>query len=191
MIEVGKTQVLEHTAGEHRGIRIKIIGLLGSTRMNSYVDIGCDGPRPAWTETIRPLPMIVGETVSTVAVQPWEYVIADKLHAVVDKGLPNTRLKDIRDLLVIADLGLDLESIRQGIKHTFAVKGLDIPTKLPVGLSEAFADLHQDRWIQYLDDNGVPDMPQHLQDALDEIVDIYGDALLGSLRTDSVSYMRR
>jgi hypothetical protein len=67
-------------------------------------------------------------------------VIAEKHEAIVSLGMTNTRLKDYFDLWFLATYAKTDEAVlRQAIQATFARRRIEVPTALPLGLSDAFA----------------------------------------------------
>ncbi len=68
-------------------------------------------------------------------------VVAEKFHAVCLLGLANTRMKDYFDLWVLLDdPTLDPLEIRRAIEATFDRRKMPMPTKVPVGFADTFAD---------------------------------------------------
>ena len=78
--EIGKTSILEHEHGEHHGIRIHIVAVLGRTRIPAYADVGIGGEPPVGMRDIRVRPMVEGQSTQTIRVQPFAYSAAEKLH---------------------------------------------------------------------------------------------------------------
>ena len=80
-------------------------------------------------------------------------VIAEKYEAIVSLGMTNTRLKDYFDLWFLATYAKTDEAIlRQAIQATFARRRTEVPTVLPLGLSDAFAasSIKQQQWRAFL-----------------------------------------
>jgi len=75
-----------------------------------------------------------GVTPPTLRVYPMETHIAEKLHAyTMPRGRPNTRVKDLPDLALIATAkALDARRLRAAIEQTFSFRGThDVPDRLP------------------------------------------------------------
>jgi hypothetical protein len=71
---------------------------------------------------------------------PPETVFAEKLDAIVSRGMLNSRMKDYYDLTVlISDKLVQTESVRQAVINTFARRKTVLPVSCPIGLSEEFA----------------------------------------------------
>jgi len=86
-------------------------------------------------------------------VYPRETAFAEKLEAIVQLGLPNSRMKDYFDLLALArENAMDAKQLAQAINATFARRGTPLPLLLPVGLTDAFAHdpTKQTQWKAFL-----------------------------------------
>ncbi|CUW87534.1 nucleotidyl transferase AbiEii/AbiGii toxin family protein [Agrobacterium genomosp. 2] len=177
VFEIGRTDVLEHEHGEHQGLRIHIIGWLGKTRVNTYADVGIGGEAPVAVRELPIIPMIEGDTSSTIRVQPFEYAMAEKLHSIVVRGLGNTRMKDYRDLLILSRKGFDDETVRQAIAHTFSQRHTDLPELTPEGLLPVFSEVKQADWERYLQKNRVTGMPADLGSVVAELRSYFDDKL--------------
>ncbi len=71
---------------------------------------------------------------------PTYTVVAEKLHAIALLGMTNSRVKDYFDLSVVLKReNLDADLLVQAIKATFERRGMAVPTRLPVGLTDEFA----------------------------------------------------
>jgi hypothetical protein len=111
---------------EHARIKMQVDVGLGDVITPSAVEI----TYPALLEL--PAPQLVGYPVETA--------IAEKLEAVVDLGLANSRMKDFFDLWsVLGNLELDGATSAKAIAATFKRRGTAIPTEAPIGLTGAFA----------------------------------------------------
>ena len=89
-------------------------------------------------------------------------VIAEKLHAIALLGMPNTRLKDYLDLLVLLRREvLDTDTLAMAIAATFVRRGMAVSAQLPVGLTDEFANdaSRQALWRAFLKKNALALMP--------------------------------
>jgi hypothetical protein len=114
---------------------------------------------------------------------PKETVVAEKLEAIVQLGLANTRMKDFYDLLVISrTFPFDGELLQSAITKTFARRGTGLPTGPPVGLTPSFSKDpgKQTQWRAFLNRSGLRGMDQ-----LDEVVAKLADFLLPPLASAS------
>ncbi len=89
-------------------------------------------------------------------------VVAEKLHAMVLLGMANSRLKDYLDLSVLLEREvLDPATLAAAIAATFTRRGTTLPTALPIGLSDEFANdqSRQALWAAFLKKNALPAVP--------------------------------
>jgi predicted nucleotidyltransferase component of viral defense system len=166
---INKTSVLEHEHGEANGLRIHITGTVGKSAVSTYADVGIGGLEPMEVRELPVITMVPGQTSTTIRAQPFEFAIAEKLHAIVKHGAANTRMKDYRDLLVLSRKGFDDEKVREAIAFTFSALDVDLPETTPVGLTPSFATDKQADWERYLHRNRVTGMPQEFRAVVDEL----------------------
>ena len=128
------------TTQDYGGVRVKMMALLGKTRIPVQIDIGFgDAVTPAITDL--EFPPLLDAPAPKIRAYPKETVLAEKLHAIVALGVINTRMKDYYDLIALARLfEFDGETVRKAITATFARRGTPLPTETPVGLTDTFAN---------------------------------------------------
>ena len=83
-------------------------------------------------------------------------VVAEKFHAVCLLGMANTRMKDYFDLWVLLTEGaLESTELRRAVEATFARRQLPLPSSIPSGLSDAFAQdaVKRAQWAAFLKKN--------------------------------------
>ena len=121
------------------GMRAKFSARLGSARIPLQVDFGLgDAVTPPPTEC--DYPTLLDMTSPSILAYPRETVVAEKLEAIVDLGMDNSRMKDYFDIWFIATTYTDdPETLALAVKHTFARRQQPLPKEIPVGLSDAFA----------------------------------------------------
>ena len=126
------------TNQDYGGVRVKMIALLGKTRIPVQIDIGFgDAVTPEITEL--EFPPLLDAPAPKIRAYPKETVFAEKLQAIVALGLINTRMKDYYDLLALARLfNFDGEVLHQAVIATFERRGTPFPDGVPTGLSSAF-----------------------------------------------------
>ncbi len=166
---INRFSVLEHEHGEANGLRVHITGTVGKSAVSTYADVGIGGLQPMEVRELPVLTMVPGQTSTTIRAQPFEFAIAEKLHAIVKHGAANTRMKDYRDLLILSRKGFDAEKVREAIAFTFSALDVDLPEETPVGLTAAFAADKQADWERYLHRNRVTTMPQDFSAVVDEL----------------------
>jgi len=112
---------------------------LAVAKIHLQVDVGFgDAVSPAPRETSYPTMLDVPAPV--LRAYPREAVVAEKLHAMVDLGLANSRMKDFFDLWFLAtNFPLKGEAPGESIRSTFARRETAIPEETPVALTSEFA----------------------------------------------------
>jgi hypothetical protein len=125
------------------------------------VDIGFgDAVTPAAEEVEYPV-LLEDLSPPRLGVYPVYTVIAEKLEAIVQLGMVNSRLKDYFDLQVLLEREqLDELVLAQAVRRTFAVRSTPLPQQVPLGLSSEFGDDQgkQGQWRAFLERNDVPEV---------------------------------
>ena len=130
------------------GIRVTLQARLGAARLALQVDVGFGDvvtPAPVDAEypTLLPMP------AARLRVYPREAVIAEKLHAMVDLGIANSRMKDFYDIWFLSgNFEFDEHLLGQAVAGTFARRGTSLPTQPPLALTDGFA-LNQSKQLQW------------------------------------------
>ena len=125
---------------EYGGHRVNLTAHLDTARIPVQIDIGFGDvvtPSAAWLAypTLLPFPAPYLRTY------PKETVVAEKLHAMVEYGLGNSRMKDFYDLWTLSRLfSFDGAILAQAIAATFGQRHTPIPASAPTALTAAFAD---------------------------------------------------
>lgn len=124
----------------HGGLRVRLVGLLGKSRCSVQLDIGYgDAVTPGPDEIVHPT-MLDDQPAPRLRAYPRATVVAEKLEAMVNLGMANTRMKDYFDVRALAREGvLDARSLADAIAATFTRRGTAVPSAVPLGLSEEFA----------------------------------------------------
>jgi predicted nucleotidyltransferase component of viral defense system len=82
---------------EYEGVRVTLEGHLGTAKLNIQVDVGFGDavtPEPQIIE----FPTLLPGPAPRVHAYPPEAVVAEKLHAMVNLGMTNSRMKDFFDI---------------------------------------------------------------------------------------------
>lgn len=134
------TVVGERIAEEakYEGVRIRFRGSLGTARVAMQIDVGFGDaviPEPVYVDYPAlldlPPPRIRGYTR--------ESVVAEKFHAMVHRGLLNSRLRDFFDVWSLSrQFPFHGANLTAAIRATFTRRGLEVPA-LPVALTPSFA----------------------------------------------------
>ena len=150
-----KGAIIRKEAG-YGGVRIDIQATLDGARIALQVDIGFgDAVTPAPQSIIYPV-LLEDFPAPQLRAYPKYTVVAEKFHAVCLLGLANTRMKDYFDLWVLLDdATLDPSEVRRAIEATFERRKMPMPTTVPVGFTEAFAEdpTKQTQWKAFLKKN--------------------------------------
>jgi predicted nucleotidyltransferase component of viral defense system len=140
--------------GGSAGGKIELTVVLAGSPIKMKIDVGFGSP-------VTP-DLVIGEYPSflqdakrdpipapRISMYPPETTIAEKLHAVVQYGSLNTRIRDYYDLYVILKaFDLDNDVLSTALRRTFEAQERVIPEELP-GLSPEYASDKQKVWEQF------------------------------------------
>ena len=151
---------------EYGGVRVTLLGLLGNARVPLQVDVGFGDAITPGPVTLTYPTLLADSPPPVLAAYPPETVVAEKLQAMVDLGLANTRMKDFYDAwLLLRDFDLDDAVLAEAVRATFARRGTPLPSSTPLALTAAFADDRAKRrqWDAFVRRAGLvaggPDLP--------------------------------
>ena len=138
------------------GVRVDLLATLDGARIALQVDIGFgDAVTPA-PEAVHYPVLLQDLPAPQLRAYPKYTVVAEKFHAVCLLGMANTRMKDYFDLWVLlTEDTLDGSDLRRAVEATFRRRQLAIPSAVPSGLSDAFAQdaMKQKQWVAFLKKN--------------------------------------
>jgi len=143
---------------EYHGVRVNLRGLLGTARIDLQVDVG-------FGDTIIPAPVLVdfpallGQPAPRIATYPRETVVAEKLHAMVTRGMANSRMKDFFDIQFLArQFSFDGPTLARAIRATFDRRRVPLPGALPTAFTDEFMDdvAKRTQWKAFLRRSGLP-----------------------------------
>lgn len=156
---------------EYGGVRVTMRARLDRADLPVQIDVG-------FGDVVRPvelgLPTILPIPAPRLRAYPPEFVVAEKLEAMVRLGRENTRLKDFYDVwLLLRTVPFD-ERLQQAIAATFTRRGTSLSSELPDALSDAFADdpTKQAQWLTFLRRAMTDERPP-----LGEVIVLLRDAL--------------
>lgn len=121
------------------GIRLTFVASLGAAKVPVQVDVGFgDAIVPEPQSTL--LPALLDFPAPRLRAYARESTIAEKLHAIVERGLGNTRMKDYYDLWFLSSR-YEFEGPRlvAAAGATFARRQTVLPEAQPAGLTPQFA----------------------------------------------------
>lgn len=133
---------------DYEGVRITLRATLGTARLELQVDVGFgDAITPAPVEIVFPtlLPMPAARLLA----YPKETVVAEKLNAMVERGMANSRMKDFFDLAFLARTSaFEGMTLASAIGATFARRKTPLPAAIPLALTREFYenDAKQKQW---------------------------------------------
>ena len=133
---------------QHHGVRARLTGYLGRARLPLQVDIGFgDVITPERRE--RDYPTLLDLPVPRLWTYPRETLVAEKFHAMVQRGTRNTRMKDFWDIACLARrFPFNGETVRAAIEATFNRQQTLLAGDRPVALlPEYYEDTQRNqRW---------------------------------------------
>lgn len=164
---------------DYGGVRTTLRGELSGARLTVQVDVGFGdmvfpAPQSALYPTMLDLP------APRLRVYPWETQIAEKLHAMVNLGIANSRMKDFYDLWIIAQqFDFDCAVLAESIGKTFKCRQTPLPLTAPFALTSEFWDDIQKKkeWAAFLKRTKLK-----APASLGEVTEVLADFLLTPLR---------
>lgn len=146
----------------YAGARVVITGELAKARCRTQIDIGYgDAVTPGPVQAEYPV-LIADFPAPRLRTYPVYTVVAEKLHAIAMRGMTNTRVKDYLDLWVMLDReSLNMNTLALAISATFTRRGMAVPKRLPIGLSDEFAadPSRQALWTAFARKNDLTVIP--------------------------------
>ena len=156
-----RVEEIRKNAG-YAGARVIVSAELARARCKTQIDVGFgDAVTPGSVDAVYPV-LIADFAAPRLRTYPVYTVVAEKLHAIVLLGMTNSRLKDYLDLSVLLEREvLDPATLAAAIAATFTRRGTALPTELPIGLSDEFANdqSRQTLWVAFLKKNALPAVP--------------------------------
>jgi predicted nucleotidyltransferase component of viral defense system len=153
---------------DHQGVRAKLYGYLDRSRSRVIIDIATSDPIIPGPREFS-FPTLLNKDRLFLQAYSIESIIAEKLHALVQRGLRTSRLKDCYDLWSLsAEYSFDGIILQQAIQATFAVRGIVFTPELPIILTPAFAENEQkqQQWAAFRAEKNAAAAPASLSDAL-------------------------
>lgn len=133
------------------GGKIALKALVHTAEVLVRVDVGFGNPINPDVKLIE-MPTLLSGTAPrpVVLAYPLETVIAEKLHAMVQFGFANTRVKDYFDIWMLSRLHeFEGEALTVAVRETFEVQEREIPDEIE-GLTQDFAADAEDMWKAFL-----------------------------------------
>ncbi|MBZ9603337.1 nucleotidyl transferase AbiEii/AbiGii toxin family protein [Phyllobacterium chamaecytisi] len=135
---------------EYGGVRVRTTATIAGARIPIQVDIGFgDAITPAAIEI--DYPVLLDSPTPKLRAYPVETVVAEKFEALVTLGIANSRLKDFYDLWVISrTFELRRAALVVAVQRTFERRRTVLPSDIPVGLCDEFAEARAAQWRAFL-----------------------------------------
>ena len=155
---------------DYAGVRTTFVGRVDSARVHMQIDIGFGDVMTPGPETLT-YPTILDFPAPTLSGYSRETVVAEKLQALVQLRMLNTRMKDYFDLwLLTRQPELSREVLVEAIKRTFANRGMELDLE-PVGLSSAFGNdpAKQMQWSAFVKRARLTEAPAKLSEVVEEL----------------------
>jgi predicted nucleotidyltransferase component of viral defense system len=135
---------------EYGGVRVDTHAVIGGARIPIQVDIGFGDiitPGPIEID----YPVLLDSPAPHLRAYPVETVIAEKFNAMVTLGIANSRLKDFYDLWLISrTFEFDRAALSTAVQRTFERRETPMPTDIPTGLSNQYAEQWDTRWKAFI-----------------------------------------
>lgn len=135
---------------EYGGVRVQTHAVIDGARIPIQVDIGFGDiitPGPVEID----YPVLLDFPAPHIRTYPVETVVAEKFNAMAALGIANSRLKDFYDLWFISrTFEFDRAGLFTAVLRTFERRDTPMPTDLPTGLTDQYAEQWDVRWKAYL-----------------------------------------
>ena len=133
-IQVSSIRINEGNGGH----RVRLRGRLGRIQLFVQVDIG-SGDVITPKRQMRNYPTLLDVPAPRLWTYPRETAIAEKLQAMVQRGLKNSRVKDLWDVACLArSFAFDGKTLRTAIAETFRQRGMTFGRERPEALRKDY-----------------------------------------------------
>jgi hypothetical protein len=120
------------------GVRVKVAGSLAGVRFVLRLGVGVDDavvPEPGWVD----YPTLLGDPAPRILAYHPSTAIAEKVQAMVEIGMSNSRLKDYYDVWMLSrGLGFGGQELVDALSATFAKRDTRLPAGVPPELTAEF-----------------------------------------------------
>jgi predicted nucleotidyltransferase component of viral defense system len=137
---------------EYHGVRVRIEGWLGEARVPVQVDVGFGDVAVPPPETVE-FPVLLTQPSPKLRAYSRETVVTEKLHAMVELGIANSRMKDFYDLRYLASrFSFDGSTLLAAIQSTLRRRSEASAAEMPIALTAAFASdaSKQEQWVAFM-----------------------------------------
>lgn len=167
-------------ANKYQGVQLSLSGELAKAIIPIQVDIGFgDHVYPAPKRQSFPS-LLPNLPIAEILMYPPETVVAEKFEAMIRFGEANGRIKDFHDMWVTTrTFPFDLPSLLEAVSGTLRRRETAFPTEMPMGLTEAFAKVAEERglWRGFLRRNPPTLQPPPFADLQGELRQFFGPVI--------------
>ncbi|MDI1261027.1 nucleotidyl transferase AbiEii/AbiGii toxin family protein [Aquabacterium sp.] len=167
-------------ADKYQGVQLTLKGELARAIIHVQVDIGFGDhvyPQP----TRQTFPCLLPDLPAAhILMYPPETVVAEKLEAMIRFGMMNGRIKDFHDLWVTTrTFSFDLPTLVEAVEGTIRRRETAMPTDMPMGLTDEFARVAEERglWSGFLRRNPPTLQPPPFADLQAELRRFFGPVI--------------
>lgn len=156
------------------GGKVSLQAFVHTAKVDIRVDVGFGNPiNPGVRRVIMPTILSNVMPQPEVLAYPLETVIAEKVHAMAQFGIENTRVKDYFDIWMLARMHqIDGALLAEAITKTFEGQQREIPPAEIDGLTPDFAEFAADGWDRFLKKiDNKSDLP------FDEVIAVLADLI--------------
>jgi len=144
---------------EYGGVRVELVARITNAQVRLQVDVGF-GDAITPEASVVEFPPLLDFPAPRLCAYPRETLMAEKLEAMVQLGMANSRMKDFYDVAVLArDFDFDGALLVRAIRATFERRKTALPTIAPVALTATFAEdaTKKTQWSGFVRKAGVRD----------------------------------
>ena len=169
------------------GKRVTFAGGIGTVRIRMQVDVGIGDvvrPSPVWIE----YPSLLQGPLPRVRAYVPEAAIAEKLHAMVELGSRNSRMRDFFDIQALAgQLAFEGGRLVQAVRSTFERRNTQIPDGLPLALRPEFPAEPDKRaqWMGFRKKNRLTAAPAELLVVVQDIAAFLGPVIYAARHSEA------
>ncbi len=156
---------------KYAGVRVRLPALLGKMRNRIQIDVGFGDPQRTAFPTL-----LADYAPPQLLTYPLETVIAEKFEAAIDLAEANSRMKDFRDLYVLAvTTPFDGTVITQAVARTFERRGTSLSSGSTVMTAGFARDAdRQAAWAGYLRKERIDTVPSSFEAVMPVILEFVG-----------------
>lgn len=131
--------------GDYPGFRLQFTAQVGSARIHGGWDVTTGAPIvPAPSRLF--LPRLIGEPIPLLAYSR-EAILAEKGVTILERGIANTRWRDFVDIVRLAEVGFDAETLLSSARSVAAYRGVTLEPVSP--FLKGFPESSQLKWSSW------------------------------------------